>query len=93
MRRAAGGQAAAAGLRKRLPRPLAAIERQPDAAYNLLASRQWLLVVPRQFEKWQDVSVNALGYAGSLFVRSPAQIERLRAEGPLAVLRAVGYPR
>lgn len=65
----------------------------PMPPYNLLASRQWLLVVPRQFEKWQDVSVNALGYAGSLFVRSPAQIERLRAEGPLAVLRAVGYPR
>jgi ATP adenylyltransferase len=65
----------------------------PMPPYNLLASRQWLLVVPRQFEKWQDVSVNALGYAGSLFVRSREQIERVRTEGPLSVLRAVGYPR
>ncbi|ENO88148.1 ATP adenylyltransferase family protein [Thauera linaloolentis] len=64
----------------------------PMPPYNLLASRGWLLVVPRRQEKWQDVSVNALGYAGSLFVRHPSQIERLRAEGPLAVLAAVGFP-
>jgi len=65
----------------------------PMPPYNLLANCEWLLVVPRQHEKWQDISVNALGYAGSLFVRSPEQIERLRTEGPLAVLRAVGCPR
>ena len=61
--------------------------------YNLLVSRNWLLVVPRRCEKWQDVSINALGYAGSLFVRDENQIERLRAEGPLGVLAAVGYAR
>lgn len=65
----------------------------PMPPYNLLVSRDWMLVVPRRREKWQDVSINALGYAGSLFVRSPEQIERLRAEGPLAVLGAVGFPR
>ena len=65
----------------------------PMPPYNLLVNRDWLLVVPRRLEKWQDVSVNSLGYAGSLFVRSPGQIERLRTEGPLAVLAAVGFPR
>lgn len=64
----------------------------PMPPYNLLVSRDWLLLVPRRQEKWQDISVNALGYAGSLFVRTPTQIERLRSEGPLAVLAAVGFP-
>lgn len=61
--------------------------------YNLLVTRRCLLLVPRRCEKWQDVSVNALGFAGSLFVRSRAQIERLRMTGPLTVLAAVAQPR
>jgi ATP adenylyltransferase len=61
--------------------------------YNLLVSRDWLLLVPRRCEKWQDVSVNSLGYAGSLFVRDREQIDRLRAAGPLTVLGAVSQPR
>ena len=58
--------------------------------YNLLLDRDWLMVVPRRHEHWQDISVNALGFAGSLFVRRPAQIEQIRAVGPLALLAAVG---
>lgn len=64
----------------------------PMPPYNLLVDRERLLLVPRAQEKWQDVSVNALAYAGSLFAREPAQIERLRAAGPLAVIAAVGLP-
>ena len=62
----------------------------PMPPYNLLVTREALLLVPRVHEKWQDVSVNSLGYSGSLFVRDREQIERLRACGPLAVLAAVG---
>lgn len=65
---------------------------QPMPDYNLLVSRECLLLVPRTQEKWQDVSINSLAYAGSLFVRDHAQIERLRAAGALAVLAAVGRP-
>lgn len=64
----------------------------PMPPYNLLVSRRALLLVPRSEEKWQDVSVNSLAYAGSLFVRDRAQIDRLRACGPLAVIAAVGQP-
>lgn len=62
----------------------------PMPPYNLLVTHAALLLVPRTEEKWQDVSVNSLAYAGSLFVRDRAQIERLRACGPLSVLAAVG---
>ncbi len=65
----------------------------PMPPCNLLLSRQWLLLVPRRCEKWQGISVNALGYAGSLFAADRAHIDRLRALGPLALLQAVALPR
>jgi ATP adenylyltransferase len=49
-----------------------------------------MLMVLRSRERAHGVSVNALGYAGSLFVRDDAALQALCAEGPLAVLRAVG---
>ncbi len=57
--------------------------------YNLLVTRRWLLVVARSQERWEDVSVNSLGFAGSLFVKRQEDIERMRVAGPMAVLRAV----
>ncbi|MBN3766950.1 DUF4922 domain-containing protein [Burkholderia sp. Ac-20365] len=61
--------------------------------YNLLVTRRWMLVVPRSAERVDGISVNALGYAGSLFVRDAvhrALIERL---GPMTVLQRAGVPR
>jgi ATP adenylyltransferase len=49
-----------------------------------------MLVVPRSREHFSGVSVNALGYAGSLFVRSTEGFEAVRRAGPLEVLAAVG---
>jgi len=57
--------------------------------YNLLVTREFMLLVPRKREHFEDISLNALAFAGSLFVRTPAQVERVLARGPLNVLRAV----
>lgn len=64
-------------------------ERQ-RAPYNLLATREWMLLVPRSREAYAGIAVNAMGYAGSLLARGAPQMETLRREGPLAVLHAVG---
>jgi len=61
----------------------------PPAPYNLLATRRWMLVVPRRQERYQSTSINALGFAGSLFVRNAAELELVRSAGPMKVLRAV----
>ncbi len=61
-----------------------------SAPYNLLATRRWMLLVPRTQECFETLSVNALAYAGALFVRSGAELEVLRRAGPMNVLRAVG---
>lgn len=60
--------------------------------YNLLATRSWMLLVPRTREHFETISVNALGFAGSLFVRNVAERELVLRVGPRAVLGAVTRP-
>lgn len=59
-----------------------------DSAYNLLMTRRWMMVVPRTRERWGEVSVNAVGFAGLLLARGDAG-EALTREGPLTALRVV----
>ncbi len=61
--------------------------------YNLLVTADWMLVVPRRLEHAGPISVNALGYAGSLFARDAAELALIRDEGPLRILAEVGFPR
>ena len=58
-----------------------------SSPYNLLATRRWMLLVPRSRELFESVPVNSLGFAGSLFVRDEAQMAVLRRAGAMAVLR------
>jgi ATP adenylyltransferase len=63
--------------------------RSGDQPYNMLLTRRWMLVVPRTVEFWHEVSINALGFAGSLLVRNRDELASLRATGPLNVLKSV----
>ena len=62
---------------------------QPGKPYNLLVTRRWMLFVPRACECFESLTVNALGFAGSLFARTEAQAQRIREFGPMNVLRYV----
>jgi len=62
---------------------------RPPTPYNLLATQDWILVVPRTAEKYRSISVNSLGFAGSLLVRDGEELERVREAGPMNVLRDV----
>ncbi len=57
--------------------------------YNLLMTREWMLVVPRRTERFERISLNALAFAGSLFVKNEAELALLKRGGPMAALRAV----
>ncbi|MDY6939882.1 MAG: phosphorylase [Cyanobacteriota bacterium] len=63
---------------------------RPPQAYNFLATRDWMLVVPRTAECFESVSVNSLGFAGTLFVRNAEDLQRLKEVGPMSVLERVG---
>ncbi|RKR38285.1 phosphorylase [Paraburkholderia sp. BL17N1] len=67
-------------------------ELHQSAPYNLLVTRRWMLVVPRSEECVEGVSINALGFAGSLFVRDAAQMRAIERLGPMAALARVALP-
>ena len=60
-----------------------------SAPYNLLLTREWMLLVPRSAENCGGISVNGLGFAGSLFVRNEEELNTLRSLGPMRLLRSV----
>jgi sulfate adenylyltransferase (ADP) / ATP adenylyltransferase len=81
-------------------RLLAAVGLPPDrhsghqpGPYNLLLTRRWLWLVPRSQEHVDGISLNALGFAGSLFVRDEQQYMLVQQLGPLAVLSRGGLQR
>ncbi|EDZ92505.1 MAG: phosphorylase [Limnospira sp. PMC 1291.21] len=65
---------------------------KPATHYNLLATRNWLLIIPRSQESWDDISVNSLGFAGALLVRNHQQLAQLKQQQPLTILKSVAFP-
>jgi len=61
--------------------------------YNLLFTREWMLLVPRSRERFEGISINALGFAGTLLVWNEGQMEALRDHGPMTALRRTGVSR
>lgn len=59
--------------------------------HNMLAGQGWMLMVPRSTELVDGISVNALSYAGCIYVRTPEQIERVQQIGPLGVLAQAAF--
>ncbi|GAB4546493.1 MAG: ATP adenylyltransferase [Pleurocapsa sp.] len=64
---------------------------QQPGAYNFLATKNWMLIVPRSHGKFETISVNSLGFAGSLFVRDRNSWERLKEVTPMTVLSQVAH--
>lgn len=63
-----------------------------SAAYNLLATREWMLVVPRSHEEFESISINSLGFAGALLVRNAEQLQLVKNIGPMNILKNVAFP-
>ena len=64
----------------------------PTEPYNLLMTRRWMLLVPRSRECFEDISINALGFAGAFLVKNAQQVATLRRVGPMTALRQVTPP-
>ncbi|ARV58586.1 phosphorylase [Nostocales cyanobacterium HT-58-2] len=66
-----------------------ASDNKQSGAYNLLATREWMLIVPRSQESFESIPVNSLGFAGSLFVKDEQQMQILKVYGPMTILEKV----
>lgn len=67
--------------------------RYQSGAYNLLATRNWMMVIPRSQEKFEGISINSLGFAGTFLVRNSEQMDQLKQHQPLTILKQVGIAR
>ncbi len=67
----------------------------PDrpAPHNVLLTREWLLIVPRSRERFESISINALGFAGQFLVKTVSERDQLLEFGPLRALARVGITR
>jgi len=61
--------------------------------YNLLVTREWMLLVPRARGQWRGIPVNGLGFAGALLVPGREELDVVRREGPLRVLAHVAVAK
>ncbi|CAG9170507.1 hypothetical protein LMG23992_01617 [Cupriavidus laharis] len=69
-------------------------ELHQSAPYNLLVMQEGMLLVPRCAGAVEGVALNALAYAGTLFVRDAAQMHTVEQLGPMTMLRrAAGVAR
>ena len=64
-----------------------------SCSYNLLVTREWMVLIPRERHEVEGVPVNALGFGGALLVRNRQQLAELRRRGPFDLLRRAGRPR
>ncbi|MGJ5676194.1 MAG: ATP adenylyltransferase family protein [Nostochopsis sp.] len=69
------------------------LENTQSRAYNLLVTREWMLLVARSQECFASIPVNSLGFAGTLFVRNEQQMQTLKQYGPMSVLKNVAILR
>ena len=63
------------------------------AAYNFLATRKWMMIVPRSRDSFGSIAINSLGFAGSLFVKDENCLTLLKEQTPLKILSEVAYPK
>lgn len=61
--------------------------------YNLLLTRQWMLIIPRSAEKFAEIGINSLGFAGALLVRNQTELQLLKDLTPLGLLQKVTQPQ
>lgn len=64
-------------------------EQKPSGAYNLLMTRQWMMIIKRSQASFESISVNSLGFAGALLVRNQEQMQELKTLGPMNILENV----
>lgn len=76
-----------------LKAPSAGRRERQSGPYCLIVTREWMLLVPRSKEFFEDISINSLGYAGALLVRNEEQLEVLKRRGPMSALKSTAVQR
>jgi len=62
-------------------------------SYNFLMTSHWMLLIPRMKEKYINISVNSVGFAGTILVKSEEDQKTLVEFGPLELLQQLTFPK
>lgn len=63
-------------------------KKQPEP-YNLLMTSNWMMIIPRAQDRYEGISINALGFAGLILVKNDQQLDTVKSFGGDQLLRAV----
>ena len=64
----------------------------PPFSYNVLLTKDFIVLVPRRQENVGSVAINALGFAGTILVNSKAGLDYIHEQDPVNILEAAGCP-
>lgn len=62
-----------------------------NVSFNFLLTKKWISYIPRKFSSYENISLNATGFAGSLFVKTEEQAEIVKKRGILNILSELGF--
>lgn len=65
-------------------------DNRPSQNYNLLITKDYLMIIPRTQEKYQSFSINSLGFAGAFLVKNQEQLNLIKESNLLKILAKVG---
>jgi ATP adenylyltransferase/5',5'''-P-1,P-4-tetraphosphate phosphorylase II len=61
----------------------------PETSYNLIMTTKYMLMVIREKAESNGIPINALGYAGSFFLKNKEDIMKIKKFGPLKILKDI----
>ncbi|EGG15763.1 pleckstrin domain-containing protein [Cavenderia fasciculata] len=60
-------------------------------SYNFIMTNEWMFVVPRKCYQSNGISINSVGFTGSILVRSEREMETIKQHGIVNILNEVSY--
>ncbi|MGI0481586.1 ATP adenylyltransferase family protein [Geminocystis sp. CENA526] len=64
-------------------------DNKPSQNYNLLITKEWIMMIPRSQEKLNSISINSLGFAGGFLVKNEEQLNLIKNSNLLEILAQV----
>jgi ATP adenylyltransferase len=61
--------------------------------HNVALVREWIIVIPRRSNNFEDVTANAAGMMGSVWLKSEEELDRWKQVGPTKALAGLGFPK
>ncbi|KAF7122231.1 hypothetical protein CNMCM5793_000188 [Aspergillus hiratsukae] len=61
--------------------------------HNVALVREWMIVIPRRSNNFEDITANAPGMMGSVWLKNEDELDRWKEVGPAKALAGLGFPR